>query len=368
MRYDYLIVGAGFAGSVLAERLASQAGKRILLIDRRTHIAGNAYDEINADGILIHRSGPHIFHTNDSRVYEYLSAFTAWRQYEYRVLSSVNGMLVPIPVNRTTVNMLCGTEFRSGTEVEEYFARTREGSTHVTNSEEYVVSRIGRRLYELIYAGYTKKQWGIPARELAPSVCGRIPIRTNLDDRYFDDRFQGIPEAGYTELFRRILDHPNIELRLGTEFRQAAEETFNTLIYTGQIDEYFSFVHGRLPYRSLRFAYDTWDREFVQTVATIHYPNEHPYTRTTEYKHLTGQRHAKTTVAKEFPCADGEPYYPIPNRESELLYEKYRAESAKLRSVRFLGRLGSYRYYNMDQVIAQSLIAFEQLQKNQNPV
>ena len=361
MKYDFLIVGAGFAGCVLAERLASQLDKKILLIDRRPHIAGNAYDEFDEHGILVHRYGPHFFHTNDEGVFRYLSQFTEWRPYEHRALSSVNGKLVPIPINRETVNQLLEFSFTTENEVEQFFESERERRGRVENSEDVVVSKVGRKLYELLYRGYTRKQWGLDPRELAASVCGRLPIRTNLDDRYFEDRFQAIPANGYTEMFMRMIDHPYIELALDTRFQDVPDGSFNRLVFTGQIDEFFGYLHGKLPYRSLRFEFEHYEREFVQPVAMINYPNSHDYTRTTEFKHITGQNHPHTSVAKEFPMSVGEPYYPIPRRENRELYQRYQKEAERLSSVIFTGRLATYQYYNMDQVTAQSLATFERI-------
>jgi UDP-galactopyranose mutase len=361
VKYDYLIVGAGFAGCILAERLASQLGKRILLIDKRSHIAGNAYDAYNGQGIRIHHYGPHLFHTNDMRIVDYLSQFTEWRSYQHRALAYVNGKYVPIPINRKTVNELLGLSLESESDVEEFFRQEREERVVIENSEDYVVSRVGRRLYELLYLHYTQKQWGRHPRELSPSVCGRLPIRTNLDDRYFDDKFQAIPAKGYTSMFERMIDHPNIEVQLNTRFHDVSNIAFDRLVYTGPIDEFFGYIHGKLAYRSLRFEFETHDTEYVQPVAMINYPDDTPYTRTIEFKHITGQRHPKTTLSREFPVTAGEPYYPIPSRESEGLYEKYRKEAEKLRTVTFVGRLATYRYYNMDQVTAQALKVFEEM-------
>lgn len=363
MKYDYLIVGAGFAGCILAERLASQLGKKILLIDKRNHIGGNAYDDYNEHGIRIHHYGPHLFHTNDMRIVEYLSQFTGWRPYEHRALARVNGKYVPIPINRRTVNELLGLSLNSDKEVEEFFLREREERLVIANSEDYVVSRVGRRLYELLYLPYTRKQWGRHPRELSPAVCGRLPIRTNLDDRYFDDRFQAIPSEGYTKMFERMTYHRNIEVQLNTRFQDVRGVQFDRLIYTGPVDEYFDFVHGRLPYRSLRFEFETFEQEYVQPVAMINHPNEAPYTRTIEFKHITGQKHPRTTISREFPMKEGEPFYPVPSAQSMELYEKYRSEMRKLRTVTFVGRLATYRYYNMDQVTAQALKVFEEMAK-----
>ena len=364
MRYDYLIVGAGFAGCVLAERLASQRDKKVLLIDKRNHIGGNAYDSVNEVGIRIHHYGPHLFHTNDEHIVKYLSHFTDWHPYEHRVMSNINGVLVPMPINRNTVNQLFGYQFKTDEEVREYFEHEKEVVPSIRNSEDVVVSKVGRKLYNLLYKGYTTKHWGIDPSQLAPSVCARLPVRTNADDRYFDDRFQMMPLQGYSAMFSKMTAHKNITVSLRTEFKEITSKTFDRLIFTGPIDEYFDFSFGRLPYRSLRFEFETHDKEFYQSVSQVNFPNNFEYTRITEFKHITGQMNDKTTIAKEYSLSEGEPYYPIPNDANSMIYTKYAKEAEKLSTVHFAGRLATYRYYNMDQVIAQSLKTFKGIVKN----
>jgi UDP-galactopyranose mutase len=360
--FDYLIVGAGFAGSVLAERLAAGAGKRVLLVDRRPHIAGNAYDEYNADGILIHRYGPHIFHTNSQEIAAYLSRFTEWRPYEHRVLAQVDGMLVPIPINLTTINKLYGLSLTPD-QVEDFLAARAEPVPIVRTSEDAVVGRVGRELYEKFFRGYTRKQWGVDPSELDKSVTARVPTRTNTDDRYFGDSFQNMPRHGYTRMFENMLDHPNIKIMLNTDYREIADEVrYDRLIFTGPVDEFFGYRYGKLPYRSLRFRHETLDREWLQPVGVVNYPSlDVPYTRITEYKHLTGQAHAKTSITYEFPAAEGDPYYPVPRPENAELYRKYQALADRTPDVYFVGRLATYRYYNMDQVVGQSLALYARL-------
>lgn len=362
--YDYLIVGAGFAGSVLAERLAAGLGKRVLLIDRRPHIGGNAYDHLDDHGILVHRYGPHIFHTNAPRIVEYLSRFTAWRPYEHRVLAEVDGQRVPIPINRTTLNRLYGLELDEQ-QAGAFLAARAEPVAEIRTSEDVVVSQIGRELYEKFFRGYTRKQWGLDPAQLDRSVTARVPTRTDDDDRYFTDSFQQMPLHGYTRMFERMLDHPNIEVRLSTDLRQLDQAVrYRQMVYTGPIDEYFGHCYGPLPYRSLRFRHETLDREQLQPVAVVNYPDEQvPWTRITEYKHLTGQRHAKTSVTYEYPCAEGEPYYPIPRPENAALYKRYQALADAIPRVTFLGRLGTYRYYNMDQVVGQALALYQRIEE-----
>ncbi len=360
--YDYLIVGAGLAGATLAERLASQLGARILVVDKRDHIGGNCHDPLTSDGLRYHRYGPHIFHTNSTDVIDYLSRFTAWRPYEHRVLSRVNGRLVPIPINRTTINTLYGLDL-DGPGLDAFLRSRAIPSRHIDTSEKVILARVGRELYELFFRGYTRKQWGLDPAELDPTVCGRIPTRANDDDRYFTDSFQAMPADGFTAMIGRMLANPRIEVVTGCDYRTIADRViFNRLVFTGPIDEYFGHRYGRLPYRSLEFDFETVDREWVQRAGCINEPDEAvPYTRTTEYKHLTGQRHAKTIVSREYPRADGEPYYPIPRDDNRALYERYRKLAARETHVTFAGRLAEYRYYNMDQVVASALVKFEAL-------
>lgn len=357
--YDFLIVGAGFSGCVLAERIASQLGQRVLLIDSRDHIGGNAYDCFNEHGILVHRYGPHIFHTNSKKVWDYLSRFTDWHYYEHRVLASVDGQKVPVPINLRTINMLYGLQLSSA-EAAGFLESVRVGSDNPANSEEVMVSQVGYELYEKIFKHYTRKQWNRWPSELDASVCGRIPVRTNSDDRYFTDRYQAMPKRGYTEMLRRMIGHPNIHVMLQTDFQQLhGLIPYRRLIYTGPIDAYFHYRYGRLPYRSLRFSFETIDRPYFQETGTVNYPNSYDFTRITEFKHITGQKHEKTTIAYEYPMSSGDPYYPVPDGGSMQLYDKYKEEAEKLTDVWFTGRLGTYRYYNMDQVVAQALTLFE---------
>jgi UDP-galactopyranose mutase len=359
--FDYLIVGAGFAGSVLAERLASQLGAKVLVIDKRNHIAGNAYDFYNDAGILVHKYGPHIFHTNSEKVFDYLSRFTSWRPYEHRVLSSVDGQLVPMPINLDTLNQLFGLQLTCQ-DVEKFLSTLAMPREQIRTSEDVVVSRIGKELYEKFFRNYTRKQWGLDPSELDASVTSRVPVRNSRDDRYFTDRFQAMPAHGYTRMFERLLDHPNIRIMLNTEYSDIKDEIrFRELIFTGPIDEYFDYCYGRLPYRSLRFEHQTHDRAQYQPAPVVNYPNEHAYTRITEFKYLTGQEHSKTSIVFEYPRADGDPYYPIPQPKNADLYRKYKAMADALPEVHFVGRLGTYKYYNMDQVVAQALTQFDKI-------
>ncbi len=355
MRVDVLIVGAGFAGAVLAERSAS-AGKSVLLIDKREHVGGNAYDELDKDGLLVHRYGPHIFHTNSALVSDYLSRFTDWRSYEHRVLAVVEGEHYPIPINQTTVNRLYGLDLDEAG-VAAFFERVREPRDPVKTSEDVVLNSVGRDLCDKFFRGYTRKQWGLDLSQLSAQVAARVPVRTNTDDRYFTDSFQKMPAEGYTKMFDRMLQHPNIRVELGADFEALRDRvTWDRLFYTGPIDEYFRFRHGKLPYRSLRFEHEHRvgvDR--FQSVGTVNYPNDHDFTRITEFKHLTGQQHPGTSIVREYPQAEGDPYYPIPRPENQEVLRRYDVLAKAERSVFFVGRLAQYRYYNMDQVVAASL-------------
>jgi UDP-galactopyranose mutase len=359
--FDYLIVGAGFAGTVLAERLASGSGKKVLICDRRPHIAGNAYDEYNDDGILVHKYGPHIFHTNAKGVFDYLSRFTEWREYQHRVLASVDGMLVPIPINLDTINRLYGLNLDSRS-VQEFFDQIKEPRESVRTSEDVVISAVGRELYEKFFRGYTRKQWGLDPSELDASVTARVPTRTNRDDRYFTDVYQAMPKFGYTRMFENMLDHPNIKVLLNCDYREIEDEiSYREMIYTGPVDSYFDYCYGKLPYRSLEFKHETHDGEVFQSAPVVNYPNEQSYTRVTEFKYLTGQSHPKTSVVYEFPQAEGDPYYPIPKPENAKIYAEYKALADAEADVHFVGRLATYKYYNMDQVVAQALTLYSKL-------
>ncbi len=354
--FDYLIVGAGFAGSVIAEQLARGFGQKVLLVDRRPHIGGNAYDHYNEHGVLVHKYGPHIFHTNSADVFDYLSRFTKWRQYEHRVLATVDGKLVPIPINLDTVNRLYNLNL-APSELEDFFASKAEKKAIIRTSEDVVVARVGRELYEKMFRGYTRKQWGLDPSELDSQVTARIPVRTNRDDRYFTDTYQSMPLKGYTQMFENMLDHKNIQLSLGTDYRDLKRSvSYRKMIFTGPIDEFFEYRYGKLPYRSLEFKHETLNKRVFQSAPVVNYPNEQvPYTRITEFKYLTGQEHSKTSIVYEFPKAEGDPYYPVPRPENNMLYKKYQALAESVSGVHFVGRLATYKYYNMDQVVAQAL-------------
>ncbi|MDP2315229.1 MAG: UDP-galactopyranose mutase [Pseudomonadota bacterium] len=355
--FDFLVIGAGFSGAVISERLAS-IGQRVLLVEKRNHIGGNAYDYADASGIQVHRYGPHIFHTNSKEVYTYLSRFTRWRPYEHRVLTSVDGQLLPIPINLDTINKLYGTHY-DRFELEAFLERVAEPRAECRTSEDVVVSKVGRELYRKFFQNYTRKQWGLDPSELDASVLARVPVRTNRDDRYFTDRYQVMPLHGYTRLFENMLDHPNIKIMLNTDLADIADLIpVREVVYTGPVDAWFDYRFGPLPYRSLRFEFETHEVERVQPAAVINYPNEYPWTRITEFKWLTGQHNRYTTTVKEYPEAQGDPYYPVPRPEANVLYRRYQELADATPGVHFVGRLATYRYYNMDQCIAQALSVF----------
>ena len=361
--FDTLVVGAGFAGSVLAERLASQLGQRVLIVDKRPHIGGNAYDRHDDAGVLIHPYGPHIFHTNSADIFEHLSQFTEWRPYQHRVLASVDGQNVPIPINLDTVNRLYGLNLNAF-EMEKWFESVAETKDRIETSEDVVVAKVGRDLYNKFFRGYTRKQWGLDPSELDASVTARVPTRTNRDDRYFADTYQAIPKHGYTRMFEKMLAHPNIKVMLNTDYREVVDLLpWKHMVYTGPIDAFFNFRHGKLPYRSLEFRHETLAREQFQQVGTVNYPNDYAYTRITEFKHITGQQHASTSIVYEYPRAEGDPYYPVPRPENAALYKLYEDETERLDDVTFVGRLATYKYYNMDQVVGQALAAFKRISK-----
>jgi len=369
MKVDWLIVGAGFTGSVLAERIASQLGQKVLIVEQRSHIAGNAYDYYDEQGILVHQYGPHIFHTNAKYVWDYLAQFTEWRSYYHRVLAVINGKSVPVPFNLNSLYALFPPPYADKLAqqlIEQYGFNVKVPILKIRESAKGKdLTFLADYIYDNVFHGYTIKQWNLKPEELAPSVTGRVPIYISRDDRYFQDQFQGLPKLGYTALFQRLLNHPNIKLLLNTSYQEILEDIqYHKLIFTGPIDEFFEHVHGELPYRSLSFHSFYTEQEYKQSVGTINYPNEYNYTRTTEFKHLTGQRAYGSSYIEEYPQpyrrSENIPYYPIPKEEYRLQYNKYQAEAEKLKGqVFFAGRLANYQYYNMDQAVAQALSVFE---------
>lgn len=366
MQYDIIIVGAGISGATLAERYATQLNKKVLILEKRDHIGGNCYDYYNEDGILVSKYGAHIFHTEYEDVWEYVNRFSKWRSYTHKVLSQVDGKLVPVPVNITTINTLFGLDLNNEQEMREWLAHEIVQIDHPQNSEESALSRVGRQLYEKMFHNYTKKQWDMEPSQLDASVLDRIPVRYSFDDRYFSDKYQAMPEAGYTKVFESMLDHPNISVQLSTDYFAVKDtlEEYETLFFTGPIDQFFSYKFGKkLQYRSLKFVNETYHQEYFQSNSVINYPNEEAFTRIVEYKHLTGQKSTKTTIAKEYPTWEGEPYYPVPSPENKALYEEYKKEAEKEENshIHFVGRLANYKYFNMDQAFKNALDLFASL-------
>lgn len=384
MNYDVLIVGAGYAGAVLAERLASQCGLNCLVIDRRDHIGGNSHDCYDAAGVLLHKYGPHYFRSNSERIVEYLSQFTEWHPVEYKILCRVDGSYWQFPINLNTFEQLIGRPSTTE-EMEKTLAEWRVPIEKPANSEEVIISQVGWKLYEMFFKNYTRKQWKRDPKDLDASVCGRIPIRTNRDDRYLAEKFQALPKDGYTAMFQRILDHPKITVRLNTSYDPATRQpvpasgtdsdlqtpiSYSHLVYTGMIDEFFGFRFGPLPYRSLRFEPETLDQEYHQPAMQVNYPNDHDFTRIVEIKHATGQQLSQTTIVREYPEDFGpgkEPYYPIPAPDTKSVYDQYVALTEKEQNVSFVGRLATYRYYNMDQVVGMALTEFEKIRSSLRP-
>ncbi|MBD7987961.1 UDP-galactopyranose mutase [Luteimonas sp. Sa2BVA3] len=358
---DCLVVGAGFAGASVARALAD-AGRQIRLVDKRTHIAGNAYDEYDAHGVLVHRYGPHIFHTNGERIFQWLSRFTGWRPYEHRVLGVVDGKSYPFPINRDTLNQLYGLDLDEAG-AQSFFEQVREPRDQIRTSEDVVLNSVGRDLYEKFFLNYTRKQWGLEPSALKAGVAARIPTRTNSDDRYFTDTFQAMPSHGYARMFENMLDHPNISVETGVDFLDIRNShRCRHVVYTGPVDAFYDHRFGHLPYRSLRFEHEHLPEVArFQQVGTVNYPNDHAYTRITEFKHLTGQEHPGTSIVREYPRAEGDPYYPIPSDANEALYKRYEALALSEPDVTFVGRLAQYRYYNMDQVVGAALTAAKRL-------
>lgn len=361
MKFKYVIVGAGLAGLTVAERIANELNEEVLVIEKRGHIGGNIYDSYNEDGILIHNYGPHIFHTNDREVYQYLSRFTKWRDFWHRVLTYVDGNLIPMPITVETINRIYNLNLNCF-EVEAFLKKQAVDLQEIRTSKDVALSKVGQDIYEKIFETYTKKQWGIDPAELDTSVISRIPIRLNRDTRYFADKYQGMPAHGYTKMCENMIKNKKIKLLLNTDYKEIMDDiSYDWLIYTGAADEYYAYKYGKLKYRSINFVFETHDREEYQEAPVVNYPNDYDFTRITEFKKLSGQVHRKTTICKEFPTSEGEPYYPFPTKECKAQYALYQEEMKKEEKVLFIGRLAEYRYYNMDGVVRRALDAFEQL-------
>lgn len=369
MKYDYLIVGAGLAGSILAERIASQLDKKVLIIDRRDHISGNCYDYRNEDGILVHKYGPHIFHTNTKKVWNYLSNFTQWELYFHKVLGVVEGKTMPVPFNLNSLKIAFPKKYAESLEtklISKYGYGIKIPILKLLENSDNDIKFLADYVYKNVFLGYTTKQWDLKPDELDYSVTSRIPVSINCDDRYFQDTYQGLPSNGYTELFTNMLKHKNIEILLNTDFKKDLNGIeFEKIIFTGPIDEYFDYMFGELPYRSLRFEFEKYNLDKYQDVAQVNYPNNYDFTRITEFNHFYKEkRTTNTVIALEFPekfvNGQNEPYYPIPRKENDELLAKYLEEAKKIENqVHFVGRLAEYKYYNMDQIAGVALQLFE---------
>ncbi|HMN32833.1 MAG: UDP-galactopyranose mutase [Chitinophagaceae bacterium] len=362
-KYNILIVGAGPVGSVIAEQCASQLNWKVQLIDKRPHIAGNCYDRFHESGVLIHQYGPHYFRTNKASLLEYLSQFTEWIPGNYIVTSNTRGEHFPFPINLDTLAQFFKLDHIDEEKAKQLLEEKREKIETPKNSEEFVLSRVGKELYEAFYLGYTLKQWDMHPKDLAPSVCGRIPIRFNQDNRYVDHEFQFTPKDGFSKMFEKMISHPLIDLQLNTDFKQIKEKP-PIIVYSGAIDEYFDFQYGKLGWRSLSFDFQVKNEEYYQKNVQINYPNEHKYTRSVEIKHVTGQKHPQTVISYEYPKATGDPYYPIPtteNHEKYLKYKKLADEETTQNHVYFCGRLAEYKYFNMDEVMENAFRTFKVL-------
>jgi UDP-galactopyranose mutase len=368
--YDIVVIGAGISGAVLAERFAS-IGKQVLVIEKRNHIAGNCYDFIDENGILVSKYGAHLFHTNEEDVWQYVNRFAKWYGWEHKVLAKVDGQLVPIPVNITTVNKLFNLNLKNETDMQDWLEKNRPAIKNPRNGKEAAIARVGNVLYEKMFRDYTKKQWDKYPEELDASVLNRIPVRTNNDDRYFSDKYQALPTGGYTKLFEKILMHPNIHVMLNTDYFEVRDKIkgYEKLFYTGPVDRFFEFKYNlkdKLEYRSINFVTETLDQEFFQENSVVNYPGtDVEFTRIIEYKHFGHQQSNKTTVVKEYTVADGDPYYPVPNEKNQKIYEKYKKEADKLTDVYFVGRLANYKYFNMDQAFKNALELFSALQQQE---
>jgi len=376
---DYLIVGAGFAGSVMAERLASVENKKVHIIEKRSHIGGNCYDEVDRSKVLVHRYGPHLFHTDNRVVYEYLSGFTKWHNYRHEVVAHVDGQNIAIPFSFTTLYQVFDTgkaDRLKGKLLEKYGADQKVSVLELREAEDEELKALGEYVYEKVFVHYTAKQWGIPAGEVDPSVLARVPVLTSYDTHYFQDTYQAVPQEGYTRLFETLLDHPNISIALGEDALESlkiidkqlyykGERFKGTVIFTGMLDELFEHRFGVLPYRSLELKFEVCNQEYYQKNAVVNYPNEHAYTRITEFKHIHPVKSPQTTILKEYPqnYVNGKniPYYPMPTEDSKKQYERYAALAQEIDNLVLLGRLAEYRYYDMDDIVARALDVFEEL-------
>lgn len=365
-RFDVVIVGAGISGLTLAERYAL-IGKRVLVVESRNHIGGNCYDYHDKCGLLVAKYGPHYFRTNDEGVWDYVKKFSEWKKFEAKVVAHVDGKKVSIPININTINQVFGIKIRGEDEMSRWLEENRLRIANPKNAEEAALSRVGPVLYKKIFKEYTQKQWGKDPKELSREITDRIPVRTNFDDRYFEEKYQAIPVMGYTALFEKMIESNNIKVILNKNWNELKNqvEYSEKLFFTGRIDLYFNEKFGSLEYRSIRFELETYNRENYQDYVQENFPSiEVPYTRIVEYKRMTGQKHPMTTISKEFPTWDGDPYYPVASEKNKKTYSEYQNASKELErsGIYFAGRLANYKYFNMDQAFRNSLDLFDKLE------
>lgn len=360
---DIVIIGAGLCGSTIAERLANKENRKVIILEKRNHIGGNVYDFYNDNHILIHKYGPHIFHTSNEEVFAYLSQFTEWIKYKHRVLTFVRGKYLPIPINLTTINKFFGAKLKTEKEVKEFLEKKRnKGINKIKNSRDVIVSKYGEELYNAFIKNYTKKQWDLYPEELDKEVLERLPVRYNENPYYFDDKYQCMPKHGYTEMINKMLNNKNIKIHLKTDYKKSLDKLkFSKLIVTSPIDEFFDYKFGRLKYRCIDFQFETFAQESYQENSVINYPNDYEFTRITEFNKLTFQMTPKTTICKEYTSWKGERCYPVPHKEEKQLFKKYLTESKKLDNIFFAGRLGSYKYLDMDEAVENALNLYKRL-------
>ena len=378
--FNYIIIGSGFAGSVIADRIANVLNQKVLIIEKRNHIGGNCYDYRDENNIIIHKYGPHIFHTDYKEVFDYLSNFTDWHIYHHRVLAFIDGRKVPIPFNLNTIYEIFPNTLAERIEkklIDKYSYNSKVPILELLREEDQELKFLANYVYDKVFVNYTVKQWGLKPQDIDPQVTARVPICISRDNRYFTDKYQVIPKEGYTKIFERMLNHPNIKIMLNTDCREVISIDFENekiyfmgqefkgkLIFTGMIDELFNFKYGYLPYRSLDLRFETIEKEYYQEVAVVNYPNDYDFTRITEFKHIHPTKSEKTTVLKEYPKVYQPerdiPYYPLFTKEAQELYNIYKEEVGKIESFVLVGRLAEYRYYDMDDIVKRALEVFEE--------
>jgi len=382
--YDSIVIGAGIAGIVVARELAEKAKEKVLVIEKRDHIGGNCFDKQDEQGILIHPYGPHIFHTNSQKVFDYLSQFTQWRHFKHEVAAKVNGEFIPVPFNLNSLYCVYSEEIAKSLEkklIDNYGLESSIPILKLQNSDDVEIRKLAKDVYELIFLKYTMKQWGQTPDEVDPSVTGRVPVQISYDNSYFQDRYQGVPELGYTKMFARMLDHPSIELQLGVDAKDqlkiyerriefSGRPFTGKVIYTGAIDELFDYQEGALPYRSLDFRFEHYKAMNYQGYGVVNYTVSEEFTRITEFKLLTGQKTSDTTIVKEYPRdylnpKTQIPYYAVLTKENQLIYEKYRQRTQNLDNFYLLGRLAEYQYFNMDVIVERALNLSQSLMKKE---